>query len=410
MGAGPVNPQLLAQLMQLNQNNNPAAIQPPQPAAVQQALPQFQNNPRGALLPTGSTVPTPRGIQPNAGVPPMGRQGGMSGQGMFPAIIGGVIQAKRAFANQKMEKARQLANSWIALAGGGDPQLKQQADAMMNDPKVHKIFDKAMKDPTSPEAQGIQMAYQDQQQKDLQKMAIQEQRTKAQQVYALMMAEMSRARQSEAAGNLSQTRADMYGQVTDAERYKQQQQNQRTMATIQARMQMARNALEGMDRRARMRIGALERIAALHEKGATGRATMRTQQNQALNAKIKQYKNLQSEVANLIHQQKDLDADILNHPVAEWVSGQSDEYQAKAAAIADRQQTLQQQMDDLNSEINDMTTGGVIPSMGVGGGKAPDDTAAPTQYVPGMVRKGYEFLGGDPTNQQNWIPQQTGKK
>lgn len=88
--------------------------------------------------------------------------------GKKAAIISGAMQNigesvqrfKQIAYDKKLNEAKGLALRYIAQKQAGG-LLAGEADKMLMDEKVQKVFDKAMKDPTGPEYFGIQQAYAD---------------------------------------------------------------------------------------------------------------------------------------------------------------------------------------------------------------------------------------------------------
>lgn len=305
-----------------------------------------------ATLPTGTAVPRAGGVQP-AATPPR-PQGGVSGHGAFGTIIGSVMAVKQKMSNDKREKARALAGQYIAMMNSGDPKLQQAAQQLLGDPKNHKIFDKAISDPNSPEYQGVQMAYRDVMKEDQAKQSFQEMQARIQQQQALAQQEQARARDLQ---SLATTR----GQVTESEVYKEEQKNERTKMQIDARLQQSRQSIEAMNKRAANSIASLEKRAALAQRGAKERAGMRQQQSQAANAMLKEYRNIQSEISNLDREQKDMQDNMSRSPITSWITGQADEYTARSAMIESKRTQLETRLQALDASVDAMTQGGVIP-------------------------------------------------
>lgn len=346
--------------------NIPQAPPQPSPQMLPQQQPQMPRmGPQGSVLPTGSAVPNVGGVRPSA-MPARQPRSISGGTGALGAVFATVMMAKQKMSQDKQQKARAVAGQYIAITnGGGDPQQ------MLLDPKVHKIFDKALKDPNSPEAQGIQQAYQDVQRTDMQKQQQQMLQQRMQEV-SVRMQQMKA--QTEAARALAEQR-NQYGEVTDQDKFKAQQKNQLASQAIQAKLQISHDSIAGLKQRSETKIKSLEEMGKLFEKGRNERAASSEagkdkragqrlqQQSSAVKDVMKQYSNVRSEIANLEREQANAEKNAKG--VEAWATGDADMYQAQAQAIASQLEEKKARLDTLDSSFNAMIAGGVIKAPSV---------------------------------------------
>jgi len=336
-------------------------MQPPQ-MPQQSQMPRLGGN--NTQLPSGTAIPAFRGMPMSAQPTYQPKSVSGHGIGMLPAAV---MAFKQASHQKSVQKARGLVDEWLAQQDNPDTQ-KNLEKLAQQDPKIAKVLeekkkqlakvhDEAMKDPNSAAAQGIQLAYQDQQAKEQQKQAAQEQQMKMQQMQAQMQAEQARAQYWKQYGEA----AERKGEVTPEDIYKQQQQNERTKMTIQGGLDRTVLSITNMNTRTNAKIASLEKIAALHEKGSSERAKMRGQQSQAATAMIRQYKNIQSEITNLDREQKDMQDNMAKSPITSWWSGASAEYEARSQAIEAKRTMLEGRLQQLDESVSQMQQGGVLP-------------------------------------------------
>jgi hypothetical protein len=288
------------------------------------------------------------------------------GIGMLPAAV---MAFKQASHKKKVEKSRGLVDEWLAQQTDPDAQKKLEQLAQ-SDPKIAKVLeqkkkelskvhDEAMKDPNSAAAQGIQLAYRDQQAKEQQKQEAEEQRLKMQYMQSQIAAEQARAEQWRQLGEA----AGRKGEVSPEDIYKQQQQNERTKMIVQGGLDRTVVSITNMNSRAAAKIASLEKIAAAAQEGANKRAGMRGQQSQAATAMLRQYKNIQSEITNLDREQKDMQDNMARSPVTSWLSGAAEDYQARSLEIESKRAALEGRLQQLDESVNQMQQGGVLPEI-----------------------------------------------
>jgi len=313
----------------------------------------------GSVLPTGSAVPNVGGVRPSA--MPARQPQAISGHGALGMVFGGVMAVKQKLSQDKQQKARAVAGQYIAITnGGGDPQQ------FLMDPKVHKIFDKALKDPNSPEAQGIQQAYQDVQRQDMQKQQQQMIQQQMQEAAARIQQMQAYAQRAGAQAN----KDEQYGQVTERDQFQEAQRNIRAQQGIQAKLQISANGISALKARTDAKIQSMEKIAQQLEAGRNARAATSeagkdkragqrvAQQTSAVKDIMKQYTNIRSQVANLEKEQATAEKNAKG--IESWVSGDADMYTAQAQAIASQLDEKKARLDQLDSAFNAMIAGGVF--------------------------------------------------
>lgn len=382
--------QLMSMMSRLGGNQMPMpGMQQGQPMPqMPQGQPQMPRmGPQGSVLPTGSAVPNVGGVRPSA--MPARQPSAISGHGALGMVFGGIMMAKQKMSQDKQQKARAIAGQYIAITnGGGD------TSQFLQDPKVHKIFDKALKDPNSPEAQGIQQAYQDVQRQD--QMKQQMELAKAQ-IDATIQYRKAQEEQARATANWRDTQAGTIGQVTDRDKYLEGQKNQRASQAIQAKLEISSNGIKAAGQRAEAKIKSLEGIAskleagrnaraAASEAGKDKRAGQRLAQTQsAVKDIMKQYSNVRSEISNLEKEQATAEKNAKG--IEAWVTGDADMYNAQAQGIQaqlDKQKAL---LDQYDAGFNAMIASGAVSAPAVsttptaGGGAASSGASKPKIIV-----------------------------
>lgn len=135
-------------------------------------LPGGGMNPQGGMLPGGagmgpSNFPSPV-ERPQPGPVPGGQEfhtkSARNAQ-IVSNAANSIIQSVTAIKQQQWQDRRQRAEAvmsqYIAMLQSDDPNVQKQAAGLLQDKKVMKILEKAQKDPTSPEYQGIARAQQE---------------------------------------------------------------------------------------------------------------------------------------------------------------------------------------------------------------------------------------------------------
>lgn len=389
--------QLLAQLSQPGAGVPRVGVgtqQSPTPFdTLQPQAPKLGGN--NVMLPGGTASAGVPGVQLSATPPKQAGSVAARGIGSLP---GAVIAVKQQMQRSKSEKARQLTGQYLAMKNSADPKIQQAADALLADPKNHKIFAKATTDPSSPEYAGVQMAYRDMVAQEQQSQAMEEMRAKIQEQQGRAQQQAAMAQQEQQRARLYGRQADIAGTATEKDQFQEQQKNLRAQMQVNARLQQSRQSIDAMLQRTKATVESLENRAklheqnanyraGLHERGADKRAGMRQQQNQALNAMLKQYKNIQSEITNLDREQKAAQDDLIKNPISSWVTGQDEQFQANSAQIDAKRQGLEAQLAALDASVDAMTAGGVIPPPAA----APTVPSEPIGVTPPAGAKVYDF-------------------
>ena len=310
-----------------------------------------------------------------------------SGVGALPAAAMAITQK---FHNDKVKKYQLLTTEYLTDKW---QDLEQQAQ---KSPEIAKVLEKkkkefskmvleAQKNPGSAAGQGIQNAYREMQQQDAQQMQFQEMQMKIQEAGARMQAELMRAQAEQQRARAYEEMVGKKGEVTPEDELRIENQNKRAAAAIDAKLKMNRDGIESRRQNVKDQIASLEKRvgmqqsganyrAGLHEAGANKRSKDRIAQDQATNAMIKQYKNVETRYATLDREQTALEKEVADKPISSWMTGQDDIFQAKSAALDARRQALDAEMDQIGTQINQMTQGNIIPAAPAaqsGGGSGP---------------------------------------
>ena len=361
----------------------PGQQQPPSPSTGQPQMPQFR----------GPAFPLPSGqVQRQLGNVPYSAQPtyqkpGVSGHGvgMFPAAV---MAIKQKMHGDKVQKFRGLANEQLAMQQDPDTQAKLQ-QAASKDPNMQKALDKkqkefvkmmddAQKDPNSAAAQGIQLAYRDQQQKDAQQQSFEQTRLAMEEIRARIQAEMQRGQYWQQIG----AAAGRKGEVTEEDRFKADQKEQVAREQINARLSMNKDNIAARRKNLTDQIASLEKRTAMQQKGAMARTKERVASDQAIAAMLKQYKNVESRYNTLDREQTALEKEISDKPFGSWMTGEDDVYKAKIGAIDAQRKVLDDQMDQIGDTIDQMTQGKLIP--GTASATPEGEKAAPS----GQAKRG----------------------
>jgi hypothetical protein len=368
---GSLPPQVLQQLMQAiatqggqgggqapPQGVPPGGGQPSQMPSLQTPgqqpqTPQFQTGRSTMMLPGGTASPSVPGV-PQSATPP--RQSGNMRASGVAAIPGAVMMVKQKMQQDKVQKARQLASQYIALKQSDDPNVQKTADAMMMDPKVHKVFDKAVSDPNSAEYQGVQMAYRDQMTQEQQKVAMEEMRARVQQQQAMTQAEQQRAAQEQAHAGLYRRQEELEGQVTPAKRAEidqkdraQLEASKRIQMQVDQRVKTTKMTTDAMLKATEMRVAAMKAALGAH----TG--------DKVLDAVAKEYTNLNAQIKVLNDQTAKLQADLSAHPVANWFHKDAAAKRAQIESNMAQAQMLQKQLQMVEQKRQMMMQVGALP-------------------------------------------------
>lgn len=206
MGSLPMAPNQLQQMLQLIAMSRPQQSQQTDQQLQQPSpMPQLPSSPPAAPRLGGNNILLPSGIA-SPGVPgvPMSAAHRELFQGMPGTLMGLKAQMHRA----KVEKFQALTNQYIASQMDHNAQ-KAQAELARSDPKIAKalekqkqdfakMIEKAISDPNSAEAQGIQRAYADQEGKVQQQQAQQEQMAKLKDIAAQVQQRQAAAQRDQA--------------------------------------------------------------------------------------------------------------------------------------------------------------------------------------------------------------------
>ena len=344
-------------------------MRPPQMPQGQPRIPQMpppqQGGGGGIVLPSG---------QASRGVPGVPMSAG--GQGVterFRQMPGAAFRIQQEMHQRNVEKYRQLANRWIAMASQGDPMkvLAQQGQASPEMgkavEKLKKEFTKMIKDamePNSAASQGVQMAYQDQEKQQQQRMATQQLMAEIQRQQA--MAQYYSQRPEETA--FKEEELDKRQQVAEQGKF------QRFQMQTQARWQQQQTQIQAALTKLKSQQDFLKQITQMKEASATGRARMRTQQANAANVLLKQCQDYDSELGRLVAERNNLQKEIAEHPLSGLIGGESDEMQLQMQTVDQQIAGVMQQIQGINTQIGAMTAGGILPSTPApqgGGGNRP---------------------------------------
>jgi hypothetical protein len=343
--------------------------QPPQmsqmPSQQSQQMAQFQTGRSTMQLPSGTVSPAVPGV-PYSATPPNSKPSGGGGTTMrATGLVAAVMAVKQSQSQNKMQKARQLTSQYLALKQNGDPQVQKTADAMMQDPKVHKIFDKAINDPSSPEYQGVQMAYRDIEDQEQRQKQMQEMQSKIESQSALSQQRLSLAQQESAYAERAKTQASQMGQVTPAEQAKLDEKMKQATIQIQGRLDQTQMQTSTMLKVVDARVSAMRDVARINAGAKLGAAGMR--QQAASQAIFKEYKALQDQANELDRQSKDLKAHLDKNTHWYGDADDADEVQGQLMQIETKKAVLAQQFQMLQQKDQLFQRQGVIP-MGAGDG------------------------------------------
>jgi len=383
MGMGPMagmNPQMLQQLMQAiaqqgGGQGGPPQGQPPgggqsqpmpqlQTSGQQPQQPQFQTGRSTMQLPGGTASPSIPGI-PISAMPP--KQPGSTRASGIAAIPGAVFAAKQKMQNDKVQKAAAIFSAYLAKKQNDDPTIQKEADQMMTDPKTHKIFAKALDDPTSAEYQGAQLAYRHQMSQEQQKVAMQEMKAKMQQQQAATQHQQALARQADAQAAYRGSQTETIGEVTPAMRFQAQQKKDLFMQQLQMRKQFLDQSLQQSDKRLKL----MKDIAEMKEGGLNKRTGMRATQIQAATALYHQATGVNTELRDLIAERNNLESNLDKSAVTNYITGTGDEIRGQIAQLDDKIKDLTTKAKTINESWDAMQASNLIP-------KAPPTAATTT--------------------------------
>lgn len=351
-----------SQQMSVPGGGAPPQQSPQMPSSQQsQQMPQLGGN--NIMLPGGTASPGVPGVQMSA-TPPK-QTGSIAARGVA-ALPGAVFAVKQSMQRSKTEKARQLAGQYLAMQNADDPKVKQAANQLLADPKNHKIFEKAVTDPGSPEYAGVQMAYRDLVTQEQQSAAMQEMRGKVQEQMAAAQQKQALAQQESANAARMQKQTEQMGTVTDKDketnRIKEEQikaRGEQVTAQIQARLQQTQQQTKAMLDATKMRTRATVQSATIR-----GKATVNAASQRAAKADTYiqgEYKILNQQLTELDRHSKDLAAQITKD--THWYGdddGKAD-VQSQLSQIEAQRGVLAAQFQMLQQKDRAFQTSGVTP-------------------------------------------------
>jgi hypothetical protein len=304
------------------------------------------------MLPGGTAAPGIPGVQMSA-TPPK-RAGNTTGHGMM-AIPAAVMQAKQNKQRSKTEQARQLAGQYLAMKNSDDPKVQQAADQLLADPKNHKVFDKAVSDPSSPEYAGVQMAYRDQLAQEQQGQAMQEMRAKVQEQQAAAQQKQALAAQEQAKAADLRKQTEQRGTVTELDQAKLDAKMEQVTAQIKAKMLQTQTSTQAMLQAVNARVAGAVKVAGIKEQGA------KTRQASKIDTYILgEYKALQGQLNELDRQTKDLTSHL--DKTTHWYSDPDDknDVQQQLAQIDAQRGVLMQQYQMLQQKDQAFQRSGLV--------------------------------------------------
>jgi hypothetical protein len=321
---GGIPPQLLMQLAQMMKNQQPqgGAALPPMPM-MQPGMPGAQQPPQGgptqmpqlggnnATLSGGTAIPQVTGNPMTA--TPGYQKGGVAARGIG-AIPGAAIAITQKLHNDKVQKTRAMVNEWIALQMNPSNK-KAMEDAAKGDPALQKIlqkkeadfakmYHKAAADPGSPEAQGIQLAYKDQQGKEDQQIKVQQAQAAMQTQAAEAQQRMALAQRQQSESEKIQKQTEQMGKVTEkdaaANKVKEdaiKARGEQVTAQIQAKLTQVSTQTKAMLEATKIRASATVTSASIRASGTVRAAQAR--QSQADKYIQGEYKSLNQQLTEL---------------------------------------------------------------------------------------------------------------
>jgi len=365
MALGQMSPEQQQLLMQQLQRQQGGQGGGPMPGGGgPQAMPQLGGN--NVRLPSGTAIPGVPGV-PLSATPP-GNKPRLSGTG----LLGTVVAVKQQMHQQKIQKMRQLTSQYIALQSSDDPKLKQTAQALISDPKNHKLFDKAVSDPNSAEYQGVQQAYRDSQAEEVQKAQFEQLRANLEQREQMANRQQAMAQQAMAMAGYKEKQTEQMGQVTPAEQAKLDERYKAVTAQIQGRLQQSSMQTKAMLEATQKRVDAARYAADQRRAGQEGSAKVRAGATKANDVIVKEYKALHDQAAELDKQAKDLNDHLQKE--SHWYADpdDKDEVQRQLAQIEAQRAVLQSQYQMLQMKDQMFQKNGIIdtPPPGPGAGTA----------------------------------------
>lgn len=348
--------QLLAHLAQAQQGagggqqgNMPSPGMPQVPMQMPNSgqptpqMPRFQTSSGTMMLPGGTASPSVPGVPASATSPQ--NKSRMIGQGM----IGTVLAVKNQIHDSKVQKARQLASQYIALMQNDDPKMKEMANKMLQDPKVHKVFDAAVTKPGSPEYDGVQMAYRDQMSQEQQKTAMeemqakmQEQQGRAREQEALAQRQQATAqREMSQASNLDK-KTEKMGQVTPEKQAAIDAKMNVVSLQLKSKMQQTQMQTQAMLQAVDKRVAGNIKVSGMRAKTAAG---VRMAKNDE--TVIKRYNLIREQISDLNKQSKDLYGHLDKE--THWYNDPED-----TADVQQRLLQIEQQRNDLGQQLQQL--------------------------------------------------------
>lgn len=371
MSTPSLTPEMQQALMRMlqpgGQGMQPGMMQPPvqsgQQGGGQPQMPRMGGN--NQVMPSGTAVPMVPGVPMSATPPRPTSAIAGSGIGMIPAAVAAI---KQGMSQKKAQKARASASEWIAIQQ--DPNMKKQLEELAkSDPKLAKVlekkqqdfikmYDNAIKDPNSPEYQGIQMAYRDQLSQEQQKIEMTKMKAQADAEQAKVGAEQARGKQEEAHAALYEKQAEQEGQVTPAKQAEITQKNaaqaeatKRIQMQVDQRIKTTRMQIDGMLKATDKRVAAMRDALGVSKDDKT------------VSNLAKDYSNLNAQIKTLNDESSKMQKDLSDHPIKYemWSTEEGAKIRNKIEANQAQTQILQQQLKLIEQKRQIMLQMGVLP-------------------------------------------------
>lgn len=360
----PGQPQLTPQMVQQFIQAMQARQQQPQggPTGVPQtgqpqASPSMQAAPGGG----GGAMPAAQPAQQPAtlpGIPVQSpRQPASSAQMQFRGVPAMVMGIKSGLHDKKVQKAQAMTLEYLAMST--DPSAKAQIDKISKaDPKMAqqfekkkaefaKMYDKAMADPNSPEAQGIQKAYQARKMEEQQQQEFQQKQQTA----------LAMERERQAKANQSQAVADTTGKYTQKDQGKDDARMRQVTEVVQGKLKQSQQNTEAMLKAAKIRTDALIQSAKIHAGASVKGAKIRAD---ASNTLVKEYTALSQQASDLDKQEKTLTTHLEKN-THWWGDGDdAEDIKTQIQEVETKRQVLQQQYQMLQSKDAAFQKAGII--------------------------------------------------
>jgi hypothetical protein len=430
-GSAMIPPQLLQQLAQMMKNQQgagapqgggPPGAAPPMPAMPPPGMPGAQGAPdasgSGGQMPqvgpgnqqmgSGKASPVIPGVPVSN--QPAKQQGNIRVQGIA-SLPFAAMAIKKKMTDDKVNKYRTLANEWVAKKMDPTADKADQKRASENpeiakalakkDKEFVKMVDEAMKDPSSPAAQGIQAAYRDQQKQDQKEQLDQQMQERMRQMQTLELQRQAVAQREQAQAGKVDKETDQMGSVTDKDKFQAQQKLQLQANDISGKFKrlglqtgtmitIAQNRIASAKDQTHERVEGSKEVARIGAKGKTDSASIAAaaRRQQTTDYIVKRYDAVNKRLIELDKRGKEIQdhIDKNTHLGGMWTPDDLAESQKQLEEIAAQQGILQGEFQGLQSQDQffqskgwiapvDMTGGDGLPTPATSG--ATDHPAGP---------------------------------